>query len=134
MKDSVFGPVRETFHELAKTIVPEAEALDERAWKEFDEIIERGVASRPAKIKRQLRLFVRVLNFLPVAQYGKTFLKLLPDKRTVFLHSVENSPLLIIRRGFWGVRTFVYMGFYNLDEVRTVIGYRAHPDGWEARR
>jgi len=134
MSDSVFGPVRETFRELAKTIVPEATSLDESSWSEMEAIIERGLASRPAKIKRQLRLFVKALNMLPVARYGKTFVKLEPDKRLAFLLSIESSPLLIIRRGFWGVRTFVYMGYYNLDGVRSAIGYRASANGWEARR
>ncbi len=108
--------------------------MTEQSWDELEAIIERALVSRPRKIKRQLRLFVKGLNILPLARYGKSFLKLDSDKRTEFLHSIENSPVLLVRRGFWGVRTFVFMGFYGLDEVRTVIGYRAHVDGWEARR
>lgn len=134
MAEAVFGPVRETFRELARTIVPEAETLDAGAWDEMEQIVERGLASRPPKIRRQLRLFVRALNLLPVARYGKTFQSLDRDRRTEFLHSVESSPLLIVRRGFWGVRTFVFMGYYGLDSVRQAIGYRAHVDGWEAGR
>ena len=134
MKDTVFGPVRDVFRELAKTIVPEAQSLDAADWGELEAIVERGLASRPAKIKRQLRLFVRALNLLPVARYGKKFVRLEPDKRTAFLLSIEDSPLLLIRRGFWGVRTFVYMGYYGLDEVRQSIGYRAQANGWEANR
>lgn len=134
MADTVFGPVRDIFREVAKTIVPEAESLDEKSWEEMEAIIEQGLVSRPAKIRRQLRLFVRALNLLPIRSYGKSFRSLDRDKRTAFLLSVENSPLLLLRRGFWGVRTFVFMGYYNLDSVRASIGYRAHPDGWEARR
>lgn len=134
MADTVFGPVRDIFREVAKTIVPEAEALDETSWVEMETIIERGLASRPAKIRRQLRLFVRTLNLLPIGSYGKSFRSLDHERRTAFLLSVENSPLLLLRRGFWGVRTFVYMGYYSLDTVRDAIGYRAHPDGWETRR
>jgi hypothetical protein len=134
MADTVFGPVRELFREVAKTIVPEAEALDEKSWDEMEAIIERGLASRPAKIRRQLRLFVKALNLMPITRYGKSFRSLDREQRTAFLRSVESSPMLLLRRGFWGVRTFVFMGYYNLDGVRQAIGYRAHPDGWEARR
>jgi hypothetical protein len=71
---------------------------------------------------------------LPIRSYGKSFRSLDREKRTAFLLSVENSPLVLLRRGFWGLRTFVFMGYYNLDSVREAIGYRAHPDGWEAQR
>jgi hypothetical protein len=134
MADTVFGPVKELFREVAKTIVPEAEALDESSWVEMEAIIERGLATRPAKIRRQLRLFVRVIDLLPVARYGTSFRSLDHERRTRFLRSIESSPLVLLRRGFWGLRTFVFMGYYSLDTVRDAIGYRAHPDGWEARR
>lgn len=134
MTDTVFGSVRDSFREIAKSIVPEAEGLDEKSWVEMEAIIERGLAARPAKIRRQLRLFVRALNLLPIGRYGKTFRSLDRDKRNAYLLSVENSPLLLLRRGFWGLRTIAFMGYYNLDSVHEAIGYRAHPDGWEARR
>lgn len=134
MADTVFGPVRDIFRELAKTIVPEAETLDEQGWQDMERIIERGLASRPEKIRRQLRLFVRGLNLLPIRTYGKSFRSLDRQKRTEFLLSVESSSLLLLRRGFWGLRTFVFMGYYGLDEVRRAIGYRATVNGWEARR
>lgn len=134
MADTVFGPVKEGFREIAKTIVPEAETLDETSWSEMEAIIERALASRPAAIRRQLRLFVRALDLLPLARYGKSFRSLDHERRTAFLRSVESAPLLLLRRGFWGLRTFVFMGYYSLDTVREAIGYRADPDGWEARR
>jgi hypothetical protein len=134
MADTVFGPVRDIFRDVAKTIVPEANALDETSWAEMEAIIERGLATRPAKIRRQLRLLVRVLNLLPILRYGKSFRSLDHERRTAFLLSVESAPFVLFRRGFWGLRTFVFMGYYNLDTVREAIGYRAHPDGWEARR
>ena len=134
MTDTAFGSVKGIFREVAKSIVPEAEDLDEKSWVEMEAIIERGLASRPAKIRRQLRLLVRLLNLLPIGRYGKPFRSLDRDKRNAFLLSVENAPLLPLRRGFWGLRTIVFMGYYNLDRVHEAIGYRAHPDGWEARR
>lgn len=134
MTDTVFGPVKDIFREVAKSIVPEAEGLDEQSWAEMEAIIERGLASRPPNMRRQLRLFVRLLNLLPVTRYGRSFRSLDREQRTAFLLSVENAPLLLLRRGFWGLRTIVFMGYYNLDSVHEAIGYRAHPAGWEAAR
>lgn len=130
---STFGPVRETFRAIATTVVPEAVRLQPEEWNEVEAIVERGIASRPAKIKRQLRLFVKILNVLPLFRFGKTFRALDPERRTRFLLAIQDSPLLLFRRGFWGVRTLVYMGYYTRDEARREIGYRANIRGWEAR-
>jgi hypothetical protein len=131
---TTFAPVRASFRKLAVTIVPEAEALDERGWEELEQIIERGLASRPDSIRRQLRILVRALNVLPLVRFGKTFSALDSVKRTAFLEGVQNAPLLLLRRGFWGLRTLVFMGYYARDGARQAIGYRADPRGWAVRR
>lgn len=134
MPESTFAPVRETFRALANSIVPEAVRLDEKSWREVESIIDEGLASRPESIRRQLRIFVRVLNALPLFRYGRTFRSLASDRRTAFLRSIENAPLLLVRRGFWGIRTLVFMGYYGRDAARDEVGYRATVRGWGARR
>lgn len=134
MADSTFAPVRETFRALGATIVPEAERLSPAEWIEVEQIVERGLASRPAAIRRQLRLLVRALDVLPLLRFGRTFRALDPERRTRFLLAIQDAPLLLLRRGFWGLRTLVYMGYYGRDAAREEIGYRANPRGWEARR
>ncbi len=131
---TTFSPVRDTFRNLATTIVPEASSLDENGWNELEDIIEQGLASRPSSIRRQLRILVRALNVLPLLRFGKTFATLDPAKRTRFLEAVQNAPLLLLRRGFWGLRTLVFMGYYSRDAAREDIGYRADPRGWQVRR
>ena len=131
---STFGPVRDTFRALATTIVPEAEALDEGGWSELESIVEEGLAARPPAIRRQLRMFVRLLNVLPLFRFGTTFRGAGSETRTRFLLAVQDAPLLLLRRGFWGLRTLVFMGYYGRDAARDAIGYRATLHGWEGRR
>ena len=130
---STFGPVRESFRALAATIVPEAKGLDAPAWGDLERIVEEGLASRPASIRRQLRLLVRALDLLPVLRFGKSFRALDPARRTAFLLAVQDAPVLLLRRGFWGLRTLVFMGYYSRPEARDEIGYRADARGWDAR-
>lgn len=82
---------------------------------------------------RQLRLFIRAITVLSVVRYGVTFGRLDPDRRARLLGKLQNSSVLLLRRGFWGLRTLVFMGYYGQPHVRESIGYRAHPDGWGAR-
>jgi len=129
-----FASVRDIFRAIAVTIVPEAQALDDGGWSEVEAAIEKGLETRPESMRRQLRLFVRAIDTLAFGRYGKKFHSLDPAKRTAFLLALENSRLLLIRRGFWGLRTLVFMGYYGRDDAQRAIGYRADPRGWELRR
>ncbi len=134
MSTPVIAPVRPTFQALATTIVPDATRLTTGEWLEVEAIIEDYLSRRPARVRRQLRLFVRVLGLAALARYGRALTALDSERRTRFLAGVQDSPILLLRRGFWGLRTMVYLGYYSRAEAAGEIGYRANVRGWEARR
>ncbi len=103
-------------------------------WREFSDIIEAALAKRPAAMRRQLGMFLRILNLISFFHTGRSISKLDHERRTHFLASVENSKLLLLRRGFWGIRTLVLMGYYARTTCASRIGYAAAPRGWELRR
>jgi hypothetical protein len=121
------------FRSIAQVIVPEAETLDESGWAELEEIVERALIARGPSVRRQLRVLVSALNLLPLFRFGRTFRSLDAARRTKFLLAVESAPLLLLRRGFWGLRTLIFMGYYGRAEAAAAIGYRADPRGWEVR-
>jgi hypothetical protein len=129
----VLAPVRPVFRALATTFVPESAALDERGWAEAEAVVERFLAGRPAAVGRQLVLLVRLLDLLPRLRYGRRFTALDAARRLRFLEALQHAPLLLLRRGIWGVRTLAFMGYYTRPDVQAAIGYRADPRGWEAR-
>lgn len=126
--------MRDTFRAIAVTVVPDASALDEKAWNEVDALVEKTLARRPLGTRRQIVLFVRAVEQLPRLRWGRPFTKLSADERTRFLSGLEHAPLLLLRRGFWGLRTLVFLGYYARPEAAAAIGYRADARGWEARR
>ncbi len=134
MTAPVIAPVRPTFQALATTIVPEATRLTTGEWLEVEAIVEDYLSRRPEAIRRQLRLFVRVLAVVALLRYGRPLTALDPARRTRFLSAVQDAPILLLRRGFWGLRTMVYLGYYSRAEAANEIGYRANVRGWEARR
>jgi hypothetical protein len=133
MSARVMDPVAVTFRALAETIVPEAAALPPDQWEAFRAIVEGALAERPAKLRRQVRLLVRVIELAPRLRYGRGFTDLDPARRTAVLRKFQDAPLLLLRRGFWGLRTLVFMGYYGRPEAAAAIGYRADVRGWEAR-
>lgn len=134
MPSSPFDAVRGAFRAVAATVVPEAVRLDDAGWAGLEQIIGDALAARPAGLRRQLTLFIRALDILPVFRYGRTFQGLDPHRRGLFLLGIQDAPLLLLRRGFWGLRTLIFMGYYGREEGRAETGYRADPRGWEAPR
>ncbi len=134
MSAPVLPPIRATFRAVAATVVPETVALDDDGWATLEATVERALAARPEKLRRQLVLFVRVLEFLPIFTERGRFSRLGPEPRHRVLKRLELAPSLLVRRGFWGLRTLVLLGYYTQPAIQVRIGYRAHPDGWSARR
>jgi hypothetical protein len=117
-----------------ETCVPEAEGLSAEQWARAEAAVESSLAPRPAAMKKQLRRFIRAVNWLSVGRHGRPFTGLDRERRTSFLRSLEKAPSLLVRRGVWGVRSLSFMAYYGLPEVREAIGYRARAEGWAARR
>jgi len=129
---STVGPVRAIFRAIVRAVVPSAAAMDEAAWLRAEGIVDEALADRPASIRRQIVLFMRLVNWLAFPRYGRTFTRLDADRARRFLTSFERSPVLLLRRGLWGVRTFGYMGYYAQDAIQREVGYAAAKEGWGA--
>ncbi len=114
--------------------MPEARGLSPEEWRAFGDVVEHALAARPAAVRRQLGLFILILNLMALVHHGRPLRGLAPERRARFLADVENSRLLLFRRGFWGIRTLVFMGYYARPASAAALGYAAAPRGWELRR
>ncbi|MCH7562786.1 MAG: hypothetical protein IH968_03075 [Gemmatimonadetes bacterium] len=119
---------------MAATFVPELSTVDEEVWRRTEAIITEGLSGRPDAVTRQLVLFIRVVNVLAVLRFLRPFTALDDARKLRFLTSLENAPVLAIRRGVWGLRTLVFMGYYGQDDVKARMGYSAKSIGWRAVR
>jgi hypothetical protein len=79
-------------------------------------------------------LFLRILDGMSRVRYGRGLATLDPARRASLVEGIATSRLLLFRRGVWGLRTLVQMGWYAQPEVQRAIGYRAAAAGWEALR
>lgn len=124
------GPV---LRAIGVTVVPEAAQLDEQQWVALEAIVLGALTPRPRALQRQLIILVRAIQWLAVLRYGRRFTALDPARRTRFLEQLQNAPVLLVRRGIWGLRTLLLMGYYGRAAGGRAIGYRADPRGWKAR-
>jgi hypothetical protein len=116
------------------TVVPEAKQLDESGWLALETLVEDALEIRPPALRRQLRLFLRGIEWLPVVRYGHTFSALGDEQRGRVLRHLQDHPIERIRCGFWGLRTLALLGYYGRPEAAHAIGYRPDARGWEATR
>jgi hypothetical protein len=127
------APVRDAFRAVAVACVPTAAGLSEDAWARAEAVVDRTLAQRTPGVRRQVVLFARVLRVLARIRYARSLARLGPDRTRALLTSLERSPLLLLRRGTWGLRTLAFMGVYTQEETRTALGYRAGAAGWRVR-
>ena len=129
----LLAPVRPIFRAVVTTVVPEATQLTEPAWQEVEAIVEQALALRPPRMRRQVVLFLRVLDALARGRHLRGFAALDEARRTELLTALQDGPVGLLRRGAWGVRTLSLMGYYARPAAAAAIGYRADPRGWDAR-
>jgi hypothetical protein len=125
---------RGAFRAVAVTVVPEAARLEPAQWDELEAIVAHAVTARPRHVRRQLARLLHLLEWLPLLRYGRRFSRLDAVRRARLLGSWQTASLLLLRRGVWGLRTLVLMGYYGRPTAAGAIGYRADARGWEARR
>lgn len=128
--EPVLEGVRPVFRAVAGAVVPELAGADEEELAAVESIVETALARRPPAVRRQLGVFIRLIDLLPVVRWGRRFRHLDPDRRTRVLRWLQASRLFLLRRGFWGLRTLVIMGYYSRPVAYDRVGYNARLRGW----
>jgi len=126
--------LRSVLRELAETFIPETAGASDDQWAALEARVEQALSVRDQAMRRQLGLFVRVLAAAARVRYRTGLDSLEPARRTALLDSFARSPVLLFRRGIWGLRTLIMLGWYTQPSVIAAVGYRADPAGWDARR
>ena len=124
----------ELFMAIAQTVTPEVASLDADGVARMTAIVDQALLDRDPSTRKQLGTFLGVIRLAPLLRYGRTFPGLDPTPRTVVLRWFENCPISLIRKGFWGLKALVFMGYYGQPERWSEIGYAPEIDGRERMR
>jgi len=114
---------------LAARIVPETTELDTAGLSRFFTIIDEALQNRPASVRRQFATFLGVLRWAPLGRYGSPLEKLQTGRQDSVLRWFEDCPISLLRKGFWGLKAMVFMGYYGQPETNDLIGYAPKFDG-----
>jgi hypothetical protein len=114
--------------------LPDANSLSESEWLVLYAVIDQALVSRPKAVRKQLSAFISLIRIMTFVRHAKSFTALPTRQRFGLLHSLETSRIAILRKGMWGLRTVLMMGFYARPNAAIAIGYRADRKGWAALR
>jgi hypothetical protein len=114
---------------LARRIVPESERMSEDEKARFASIVRAALEDRPPSLRRQFGLFLTVLRWLPALRYLGPYDSLSPSHQDAALRWFQDAPIDLLRKGFWGLKTLVFMGYYGQPELGKKLGYRPAKNG-----
>jgi len=130
-----------TLRDLAAVLRPVAEAfapplarVGEADYAAVVGRIDLRLAMEPWALVRQIRLFVKVLYWLPLLWTGRTMAGLSAERRLAILGWLQDCPIHKLRVGVWGLRTLVFVGYYTDPNVQSQLGHRPRPEGWATIR
>jgi hypothetical protein len=122
---------RATLWLLAARIVPATVGLGEGGRRDFEEIVASALMDRSPATRRQFAAFLRVIRFAPLVRWGRTFDRLDGGRQDRVLGWLQDCPVTLIRKGFWGLKVMVFMGYYGRPESWAEIGYEPRFDSRE---
>lgn len=114
---------------LAARVVPESATLDDAARNRMVALVEEALAARSPRTLREIALFLFVLRWLPALRYGRPLDRLSAAGQDAALRWFQTSTVALFRKGFWGVKTLVFLGYYGRPEAADAVGYRPSRNG-----
>ena len=117
--------------QVATVVVPGFETLDAGQREAFRSIIDEALRDRPTAVRRQLAVFLRLLDLAPVARWGRRLGALRPERARRALEWFQEAPVDRLRKGFWGLKALVFMGYYGQPELWPEVGYAPLHDARE---
>ena len=117
------------FMVVAETITPEVASLNADGRARMTAIIDTALQDRDAGTRKQFGTFLAVIRLAPVLRFGSAFDRLDGDRRNAVLRWFENCPISLLRKGLWGLKVLVFMGYYGQPEHQQVVGYAPDFDG-----
>jgi hypothetical protein len=80
-------------------------------------------------VRRQVGQLLSLIRCIPILCCGRPFESLAPPGQDRVLRWLQECPISLLQKGFWGLRTLIFMGWYGQHELWPRIGYEPDIDG-----
>jgi hypothetical protein len=114
---------------LAHRLAPGSQTMSTEEVQAFFAAVRRTLGARPRALQLQFALFLSVVRWLPALRYGGPIERLSPEDQDAALRWFQSAPIGLLRKGFWGLKTIVYLGYYGQPEIAARLGWKPAKDG-----
>ena len=104
-------------------LVPEVAAFTAAQRNEFRSIVADALGDRPEAMRRQFRAFLGIVERGPLVRFGAPFSALAPAQQDRVLRWFQDCPVELLRKGFWGMKALVLMGYYARPQAAAEVGW-----------
>ncbi len=122
------GKTQLRFDALQAALVPRSAEFTSSERARSNELINQLLAQQDARSQRQLKLFLVLIDLYASFRFFKSFRRLGPARQNKVLSAFFDSPIPLIRKGFWGLNTLARLGVYSQPALHTEIGYLLRPN------
>lgn len=112
-----------TFSAVADRILPADANSPEGGSMQTAAVVDWYMMKVPEDIRKKILLFIDVIQFTGLFFGGKTFSNNSIQAQERQLKWMENNKVRLLRMGFFGIKTFVEMGYYTREDVWKSINY-----------
>ena len=114
---------------VAARVTPETTGLDDTGKRDFKDLIDTALGQRPPAVQKQFGALLKIVRLAPVFRYGRPFDKLAPTQQDAVLAWFQDAPVTLLRKGTWGLKAMVFMGYYGRPEAASQVHWTPAFDG-----
>ena len=116
------------FEALQQALIPRSSSFTLSQRHDARALVNSLMAQQPSDAKRKLKVFLLIIDAYSLLRFGRSFRQLTGDSQQKVLRSFFDSPISLIRKGFWGLNTIVRLSVYGQESLHKDLGYTLKPN------
>lgn len=115
--------IAKKFETLQHCLVPRSKNFSVEQQKLSLTLIDRFINEKPILIALKIIIFIYLIDLVSTFKFGKFFSYLTNEQKNKLLNSFFDSPIPLMRKGFWGINTLAKLGVYTQQSIYPDIHY-----------
>lgn len=123
MNPFLAGKREKKFRAIQNCLVPLSKDFTQEQQKISNDTINLLLSTKPAAIRFKISLFLTFIDLLSLILKMRPFSSLKDESKIEILTKFFDSPVPLMRKGFWGINTLAKIGVYTQPSTYSIIGY-----------
>ncbi len=130
-QDFLSGTRLHRFEALQHCLVPRSKTFSAQEAQRSRDTVNQLLAQQSASAQGKLALFLVLFDLVACLRYARSFKRLSDQQKSRVLNFFFDSPIGLLRKGFWGLNTLARLGVYSQTELHQELGYQLRPEPWK---